>query len=63
MTVALCLIAWDKNENKKNNMLLDTYIDCVHKNIITTAIVVKIMIMIIQITIMINPNYYKQREK
>ena len=44
-------------------MLLDTYIDCVHKNIITTAIVVKIMIMIIQITIMINPNYYKQREK
>ena len=63
MTVALCLIAWEKNENKNNNMLLDTYIDCVHKNIITTAIVVKIMIMIIQITIMINPNYYKQREK
>ena len=40
-----------------NNKLLDNYIDCVYKKIITIVIVVKIMIMIILTTIIINPNY------
>ena len=41
----------------RNIKLLDNYIDCVYKKIITIAAVVKIMIMIILRTIIINPDY------
>ena len=40
-----------------NNKLLDHYVDYVHKKIITIAIIAKIMIMIVLITIIITSNY------
>ena len=45
------------NTMKINNIWSDNYIDCVYKKIMTTSIVAKIMIMIVLITIIINPNY------